>query len=70
MIYIEQENDIRIIEATGTWGNPNPKNSTGGWLQSEKALADYIEYGFPDINTNTKRFANKKIGYWWWPFGY
>ncbi|MED4886420.1 NAD(P)-binding domain-containing protein [Lysinibacillus sp. FSL R7-0073] len=67
IIYFEQENDIRIIEAravidaTGTWGNPNPANSTGVWLQNEKALANHIEYGIPDINTNTKRYANKKI---------
>ncbi|MFL1997238.1 NAD(P)-binding domain-containing protein [Lysinibacillus irui] len=66
-IYIEQGNDIRMIEAravidaTGTWGNPNPANSTGVWLQNEKALADHIEYGIPDINMNTKRYANKKI---------
>ena len=67
IIYIEQENDICIIEAravidaTGTWGNPNPANSTGVWLQNEKALANHIEYGIPDINTNAKRYANKKI---------
>ncbi len=67
IIYIEQENDIRMIEAravidvTGTWGNPNPANSTGIWLQNEKALANHIEYGIPAINTNTKRYANKKI---------
>ncbi|WP_025115253.1 NAD(P)-binding domain-containing protein [Lysinibacillus fusiformis] len=67
IIYIKQENDIRVIEAravidaTGTWGNPNPANSTGVWLQNEKALADHIEYGIPDINTNAKRYANKKI---------
>ncbi|MGE7689824.1 hypothetical protein ACQKMI_11500 [Lysinibacillus sp. NPDC097214] len=66
-IYIEQENDISIIDAravidaTGTWGNPNSANTTGVWLQNEKALADHIEYGIPDINTNTKRYANKKI---------
>lgn len=66
-IYIEQENDIRIIEAravidaTGIWGNPNPANSTGVWLQNEKALSDHIEYGIPDINTNTERYTNKKI---------
>ncbi len=66
-IYIEQGNDIRMIEAravidaTGTWGNPNPANSTGVLLQNEKALADHIEYGIPDINMNTKRYANKKI---------
>lgn len=67
IIYIEQENDIRVIEAraiidaTGTWGNPNPANSTGIWLQNEKALANHIQYGIPDINMNTKRYANKKI---------
>lgn len=67
IIYIEQENDIRVIEAkavidaTGTWGNPNPTNSTGVWMKNEKALADHIEYGIPDINTNPKRYANKKV---------
>ncbi|MGY4795873.1 NAD(P)-binding domain-containing protein [Lysinibacillus fusiformis] len=66
-IYVEKEDDIDIIEAkavidaTGTWGNPNPANSTGVWLKNEKALADYIEYGIPDINTNPKRYANKKV---------
>lgn len=67
IIYFEQENNIHIIEAravidaTGTWGNPNPANSTGVWLQNEKALANHIEYGIPEINTNAKRYANKKI---------
>ncbi|MGE7951023.1 NAD(P)-binding domain-containing protein [Lysinibacillus xylanilyticus] len=66
-VYVEKGDDINIIEAkavidaTGTWGNPNPANSTGVWLQTEKALADHIEYGIPKINTNTKRYANKKI---------
>ncbi|WP_337982282.1 NAD(P)-binding domain-containing protein [Lysinibacillus sp. C5.1] len=66
-IYVERENDIHIIaaraviDATGTWGNPNPANTTGVWLQNEKALANHIEYGIPDINSNAKRYANKKI---------
>ncbi len=67
-IYVEKEDDIDIIEAkavidaTGTWGgNPNPANSTGVWLKNEKVLADHIEYGIPDINTNPKRYANKKV---------
>ncbi|UNT53576.1 FAD-dependent oxidoreductase [Lysinibacillus capsici] len=66
-IYVEKEDDIDIIEAkavidaTGTWGNPNPANSTGVWLKNEKALADHIEYGIPDINTNPMRYANKNI---------
>ncbi|KUF28621.1 NAD(P)-binding domain-containing protein [Lysinibacillus sp. F5] len=66
-VYIETENDIHVIEAkavidaTGTWGNPNPANSTGVWLQTEKVLAEHIEYGIPDIKMNTTRYANKKI---------
>lgn len=66
-IYVEKGNDVKIIEAkavidaTGTWGNPNPANSTGVWLQTEKVLAEHIEYGIPDIKMNTTRYANKKI---------
>ncbi|SCY34157.1 MULTISPECIES: NAD(P)-binding domain-containing protein [unclassified Lysinibacillus] len=66
-IYVEKGDDISIIEAkavidaTGTWGNPNPANSTGVWLQTEKVLAENIEYGIPDIKMNTTRYANKKI---------
>ncbi|MFJ7183598.1 NAD(P)-binding domain-containing protein [Lysinibacillus xylanilyticus] len=66
-LYIETENDIHVIEAkavidaTGTWGNPNPANSTGVWLQTEKVLANHIEYGILDIKMNTARYANKKI---------
>ncbi|MFJ6265777.1 NAD(P)-binding domain-containing protein [Lysinibacillus xylanilyticus] len=66
-IYVEKGDDISIIEAkavidaTGTWGNPNPANSTGVWLQTEKALAEHIEYGIPDIKVNSSRYTNKKI---------
>ncbi|MFJ5766387.1 NAD(P)-binding domain-containing protein [Lysinibacillus sp. NPDC093210] len=66
-VYVEKEDDIKVIEAravidaTGTWGKPNPANSTGVWLQNEKALANHIEYGIPDISSNCKRYADKKI---------
>ncbi|WP_036116960.1 NAD(P)-binding domain-containing protein [Lysinibacillus sphaericus] len=67
MVYVEKGDDVNIIEAkavidaTGTWGNPNPANSTGVWLQTEKVLADHIEYGIPDIKVNSTKYANKKI---------
>lgn len=66
-VYVEQANDIHVIEAravidaTGTWGNPNPANTSGVWLQTEKALANHIDYGIPDIHTNSEKYANKKI---------
>ncbi|MGN4125262.1 FAD-dependent oxidoreductase [Lysinibacillus sphaericus] len=66
-IYVEQGDDINVIEAkavidaTGTWGYPNPANSTGVWLQTEKKLADHIEYGIPNIKMNSTRYAKKKI---------
>ena len=50
-----------VIDATGTWGNPNPSNSNGVWLQSEKELKDQIFYGLPDIlGKNRKRYINNK----------
>lgn len=66
-VYVEQANNIHVIEAravidaTGTWGNPNPANTTGVWLQTEKALANNIDYGIPDVYTNCEKYANKKI---------
>ncbi|MEQ6353678.1 NAD(P)-binding domain-containing protein [Lysinibacillus sp. M3] len=66
-IYVEKGDNVKIIEAkavidaTGTWENPNPANSTGVWLQTEKVLANHIEYGIPDIKVNSTKYANKKI---------
>src|SRR5699024_12642204 len=48
-IYVEKNNDIEIVEAraiidaTGTWGNPNPATSNGVWLNSEKQCLNHIE---------------------------
>ncbi|MEC1177162.1 NAD(P)-binding domain-containing protein [Metasolibacillus meyeri] len=66
-VYVEQGNALHMIEAravidaTGTWGNPNPANAAGVWLKTEKALASHIEYGIPDIKMNVEKYANKKI---------
>lgn len=67
VLYVESNGDTKIIQAravidaTGTWGNPNPANSNGVWLQSEKALASHIDYGIPEIATNVERYAGKKV---------
>ena len=66
-IYIERNHGVEIIEAravidaTGTWGNPNPATSNGVWLASEKECQDHIEYGIPNVKENTNRYANKTI---------
>src|SRR5699024_8041008 len=54
-IYVERNHEIEIVEAraiidaTGTWGNPNPSTSNGVWLNSETQCENHIEYGIPDI---------------------
>ncbi|EMR07187.1 putative glutamate synthase subunit beta [Bhargavaea cecembensis DSE10] len=50
-----------IIDATGTWGNPNPALSSGVWIKAEKELADLIDYGIPDVRVNEERYAGRRI---------
>ncbi|MDK8643019.1 NAD(P)-binding domain-containing protein [Niallia taxi] len=68
VIYTEHEGTIQaiearaVIDATGTWGNPNPANSSGVWLESEKHLKENIFYGLPDIlGESISRYKNKKV---------
>ncbi|KAB7672214.1 NAD(P)-binding domain-containing protein [Bacillus sp. B1-b2] len=68
VIYTEHKGTIQVIEAravidaTGTWGNPNPANSNGVWLESEQYLSENIFYGLPDIlGESINRYKNKKV---------
>ena len=68
LIYTEKEGVLQIYEAravldaSGTWGNPNPANSNGIWLKEEKSLNEHIFYGIPDIlGKEQKRYANKRV---------
>ncbi len=68
VIYTEHKGTIQaiearaVIDATGTWGNPNPANSNGVWLESEKYLKKNIFYGLPDIlGESISRYKNKKV---------
>ncbi|PES99193.1 glutamate synthase [Bacillus cereus] len=68
MIYTEKEGVLQIYEAravldaSGTWGNPNPANSNGIWLKEEQSLKKHIFYGIPDIlGKEQKRYANKRV---------
>ncbi|QTD42630.1 FAD-dependent oxidoreductase [Sporosarcina sp. Te-1] len=67
LLYIETPNGLKemkakaVIDATGTWGNPNPVMSNGVWLRTEKELASSIDYHIPNIEANEELYANKRI---------
>lgn len=51
-----------IIDATGTWSNPNPLGASGLPAAGEQALADRISYGMPDIvGGAASRYAGKRV---------
>ncbi|MRH44493.1 hypothetical protein GH741_17755 [Aquibacillus halophilus] len=67
-IYVEQDGISKIvrartvIDATGTWSNPNPVLSSGVWTSSEQSLRDNIYYGIPDVlGKNLERYVGQKI---------
>lgn len=66
-LYVEIEGKVKsfearaILDATGTWGNPNPAQSNGAWLPAEKALQNRIDYHIPNIEANESTYKNKKI---------
>lgn len=48
-----------VIDATGTWGNPNPALSSGLWLKQEKNCSELIDYSIPNVNAQKEMYANK-----------
>ncbi|MDN4492782.1 NAD(P)-binding domain-containing protein [Ureibacillus aquaedulcis] len=51
-----------IIDATGTWSNPNPINADNVWTEEEGALSKNIHYGIPDIAGNNRhRYTGKRV---------
>lgn len=49
-----------IIDATGTWQNPNPVGSGGIFAVGEVENRAHIYYGMPDVNeTDNDKYANK-----------
>ena len=69
VLHVEDENgdDIivqakAVIDASGTWHNPNPIGAHGLSASGEKANRDAIYYGIPDIlNSDSQRYANKRV---------
>ncbi|WP_348711563.1 NAD(P)-binding domain-containing protein [Bacillus subtilis] len=51
-----------VIDATGTWQNPNPINAEGLITDAEKRISNQIYYGIPDIlNRDRNRYKNKTV---------
>jgi thioredoxin reductase len=51
-----------VIDASGTWGTPNPLGANGLPAVGEAALADRIAYGMPDVlGTARARYAGQRV---------
>lgn len=67
LLYIKEKGEIKTVEAravldaTGTWGNPNPAQGNGVWLPSEQALSKKMDYHIPNVTASPSLYANKKI---------
>ncbi len=68
VVYVEKDGRTErlearaIIDATGTWGKPNPVNADNIWTKEEENLNTHIAYKIPDINGKDRlKFANKHV---------
>ncbi|PWK87220.1 pyridine nucleotide-disulfide oxidoreductase [Lentzea atacamensis] len=50
-----------VIDASGTWGSPNPLGGDGLPAVGERAAAAQISYRVPDLATSSARYAGKRI---------
>ena len=51
-----------VIDATGTWNQPNPIGSGGVFAEGEQELKDHIFYGIPNVKEDAlDRYKNKNI---------
>lgn len=50
-----------VIDASGTWGSPNPLGGDGLPAAGEKAAAAQISYRVPNLATEHARYAGKRI---------
>ncbi|TQR13349.1 NAD(P)-binding domain-containing protein [Psychrobacillus soli] len=68
ILYLEQNGMTKrvearaVIDATGTWSQPNPINADSVWTKEERELKQHIYYGIPDINGEHKeRYKGKRV---------
>ena len=68
VLYVERDGEVSkveaqaVIDATGTWGNPNPANSDGVWLSGERHANERSFYGMPDVTgKHRERYSGKNV---------
>lgn len=68
ILYIEQDGNTErieakaVIDASGTWAQPNPVNADNVWTKGEELLSAHITYGIPNIKgTERSKFEQKRI---------
>jgi thioredoxin reductase len=59
----DQVTAAAVIDASGTWGTPNPLGSDGYVAPGEAEHADRIRYGIPDLDDPTvaERYAGRHV---------
>ena len=59
---IEEHRVQAVLDATGTWGTPNPLGANGLPAIGEREHAERISYGMPDILGEAReRYAGKRV---------
>jgi thioredoxin reductase len=68
VVQVLHENEVRqyeakaVIDASGTWGSPNPIGSGGAYAMGELENSKNIFYGIPDISgQHLHRYKNKSV---------
>jgi hypothetical protein len=59
---IAEHRAVAVIDASGTWGTPNPLGANGLPAVGEETLTDRIAYGMPDVlGAARARYAGKRV---------
>ncbi|MBE3102886.1 MAG: NAD(P)-binding domain-containing protein [Bacilli bacterium] len=68
VLYVEKNGQTKriyaraVIDASGTWGHPNPVNADNVWTKEEELLTSYITYGIPDFKRiDRSKFEHKRV---------